>query len=64
MAGLIAVNVNPLYTPRELELQLQDSGAVAIVSGIKFCFYLGKSRFQYQCQTRYSHPNGRSTFFW
>lgn len=30
-AGLIAVNVNPLYTPRELEHQLCDSGAKAIV---------------------------------
>lgn len=30
-AGLVVVNVNPLYTPRELEHQLQDSGAVAIV---------------------------------
>ncbi|MDP2570997.1 long-chain-fatty-acid--CoA ligase FadD [Vibrio penaeicida] len=30
-AGLIAVNVNPLYTPRELEHQLIDSGAKAIV---------------------------------
>lgn len=30
-AGLIAVNVNPLYTPRELEHQLKDSGAKAIV---------------------------------
>ncbi len=30
-AGLIAVNVNPLYTPRELEHQLKDSGATAIV---------------------------------
>ncbi len=30
-AGLIVVNVNPLYTPRELELQLIDSGASAIV---------------------------------
>ncbi len=26
-AGLILVNVNPLYTPRELEHQLKDSGA-------------------------------------
>ncbi|GIS86275.1 MAG: hypothetical protein CM1200mP17_08430 [Woeseia sp.] len=25
-AGLIVVNVNPLYTPRELEHQLRDSG--------------------------------------
>jgi long-chain acyl-CoA synthetase len=30
-AGLIAVNVNPLYTPRELKQQLADSGAVSIV---------------------------------
>ena len=30
-AGMVVVNVNPLYTPRELEHQLQDSGARAIV---------------------------------
>lgn len=30
-AGCIVVNCNPLYTPRELEHQLKDSGAVAIV---------------------------------
>ncbi|PYE29308.1 long-chain acyl-CoA synthetase [Rhizobium sp. PP-CC-3A-592] len=30
-AGLVVVNVNPLYTPRELEHQLRDSGAKAIV---------------------------------
>lgn len=30
-AGLIAVNVNPLYTLRELEHQLRDSGASALV---------------------------------
>jgi len=30
-AGLIVVNVNPLYTARELAHQLQDSGAKAIV---------------------------------
>ena len=29
-AGLVVVNVNPLYTPRELEHQLNDSGAKAI----------------------------------
>ena len=29
-AGYTAVNVNPLYTPRELEHQLKDSGAEAI----------------------------------
>ncbi|MHA7681940.1 long-chain-fatty-acid--CoA ligase [Cupriavidus sp. PET2-C1] len=30
-AGFVVVNVNPLYTPRELEHQLKDSGAEAIV---------------------------------
>lgn len=30
-AGLVVVNVNPLYTPRELEHQLNDSGAKAIL---------------------------------
>ncbi len=30
-AGLIVVNVNPLYTPRELQQQLADSGAEIIV---------------------------------
>ena len=30
-AGFVVVNVNPLYTPRELEHQLIDSGAQAIV---------------------------------
>jgi long-chain acyl-CoA synthetase len=30
-AGYVVVNVNPMYTPRELEHQLKDSGAEAIV---------------------------------
>ena len=30
-AGMTVVNVNPMYTPRELEHQLKDSGAAAIV---------------------------------
>ena len=30
-AGYVVVNVNPLYTPRELEHQLKDSGAKVIV---------------------------------
>ena len=30
-AGFVVVNVNPLYTPRELQHQLKDSGAKAIV---------------------------------
>ena len=30
-AGMVVVNVNPLYTPRELEHQLKDADATAIV---------------------------------
>ena len=30
-AGLVVVNVNPQYTPRELKHQLNDSGAKAII---------------------------------
>jgi long-chain acyl-CoA synthetase len=30
-AGMTVTNVNPLYTPRELESQLKDSGAEAII---------------------------------
>ncbi|MBU3988876.1 MAG: AMP-binding protein, partial [Gammaproteobacteria bacterium] len=30
-AGCVVVSCNPLYTPRELEQQLKDSGATAIV---------------------------------
>jgi long-chain acyl-CoA synthetase len=36
-AGCVVVNVNPLYTPRELEHQLRDSGAQAIVVLENFC---------------------------
>ncbi len=31
LAGAVVVNCNPLYTPRELEHQLKDSGATVIV---------------------------------
>ena len=41
-AGLVVVNVNPLYTPRELEHQLKDSGAKAIVVMENFAGTLAK----------------------
>lgn len=41
-AGMIVVNVNPLYTPRELEHQLNDSGAAAIVIVSNFAHTLEK----------------------
>jgi long-chain acyl-CoA synthetase len=39
-AGIIIVNVNPLYTARELEHQLNDSGTTAIVILENFCHVL------------------------
>ena len=41
-AGLSVVNTNPLYTPRELEHQLKDSGASAIVVLANFAHVLEK----------------------
>ncbi len=41
-AGMVVVNVNPLYTPRELEHQLKDSGAKAIVIVENFAATLQK----------------------
>ena len=41
-AGLVVVNVNPLYTPRELEHQLTDAGAKAIVIIENFAITLQK----------------------
>jgi long-chain acyl-CoA synthetase len=44
-AGYVVVNVNPLYTPRELEHQLKDSGAKAIVIIENFATTLEKCIF-------------------
>jgi len=41
-AGCTVVNVNPLYTPRELEHQLNDSGAEVIVVVENFASVLGQ----------------------
>lgn len=41
-AGLIVVNTNPLYTPREMEHQFRDSGAVALVIVTNFASNLEK----------------------
>ena len=41
-AGMVVVNVNPLYTPRELRHQLNDSGASAIVIVSNFAHTLEK----------------------
>ncbi len=39
-AGLVVVNINPLYTPSELKNQLNDSGATAIIILDNFCHVL------------------------
>jgi long-chain acyl-CoA synthetase len=39
-AGLIVVNTNPLYTPREMNHQFKDSGSVAIVIVANFAHNL------------------------
>ena len=39
-AGLIIVNTNPLYTPREMKHQFTDSGATAIVIAENFASHL------------------------
>jgi long-chain acyl-CoA synthetase len=41
-AGFTVVNTNPLYTPRELEHQLIDSGAKAIIVMENFCSTLAE----------------------
>ena len=41
-AGYVVVNINPLYTPRELEHQLKDAGAKAIVIIENFAATLDK----------------------
>ena len=41
-AGMVVVNVNPLYTPRELKHQLNDAGATAIVVLENFAYTLAQ----------------------
>jgi long-chain acyl-CoA synthetase len=50
-AGMTVVNVNPLYTPRELEHQLNDSGAEAILVLENFAHTLA----QVVARTRVKH---------
>ena len=54
-AGYTCVNVNPLYTARELEHQLKDSGATVIIILENFAHTLadviGRTRIQHVCMT-------------
>ena len=42
-AGCVVVNINPMYTPRELQLQLKDSGASVIVVFESFAHVVEKT---------------------
>ncbi len=50
-AGLTIVNTNPLYTPRELQHQLHDSGARAILILENFAHTLAEVRHDVQLDT-------------
>ena len=58
-AGYAVVNVNPLYTPRELEHQLKDSGAEAIIVLENFATDGAAGDRQNQRQARHRRQHGR-----
>lgn len=58
-AGLIVVNTNPLYTPREMEHQFKDSGVETIVIIANFACNLEKNYRQYLYQKCDCYPIGR-----
>ena len=58
--GMAAVNVNPLYTARELEHQLKDSGARSHRDPGEFRQHPARSSAASGCETRGHHPDRRS----
>ena len=58
-AGFVVVNVNPLYTPRELEHQLKDSGSKAIVILENFAAHAGAVHRRHAGQARGAGRDGR-----
>jgi long-chain acyl-CoA synthetase len=54
-AGYTVVNVNPLYTPRELEHQLKDSGAEAIIILENFAARCNRSSPRRRSSMSWSH---------
>ncbi len=58
-AGMVVVNTNPLYTPREMQHQFKDSGAKAIVILANFASNLEKIIGQYPDQARDSDRDWR-----
>ena len=58
-AGFAVVNVNPLYTPRELEHQLKDSGAEAIIVLENFAHTRRAGDREDASQARHRRQHGR-----
>ena len=58
-AGAAQVNVNPLYTPRELEHQLNDAGVETIVVYSGVSGTVAEVHGQDQGQDRHHHRRGR-----
>ena len=55
-AGMVVVNVNPLYTPRELEYQLKDSGARCLVVAEQYVSTFGQVAINTQVEHDLSAP--------
>ena len=58
-AGFTAVNVNPLYKPRELEFQLKDAGAEAIIVLENFAARAGAGAAANERQACHRRQHGR-----
>ncbi len=63
-AGLVVVNVNPLHTPRELEHQLRDSGAKAILILANFAHVLAEVVERTEIRTAIVTEIGDLLSFW
>ncbi|MER2601745.1 MAG: AMP-binding protein, partial [Candidatus Competibacter phosphatis] len=63
-AGLVVVNVNPLHTPRELEHQLRDSGAKAILILANFAHLLAEVVERTEIRTAIVTEIGDLLSFW
>ena len=56
-AGMVVVNTNPLYTPRELEHQLKDSGAKCIVIVENFAHVAAAGPATHRLEEGARHPH-------
>jgi len=61
-AGMVVVNTNPLYTPRELEHQLNDSGATHHHRAGKLCQHAGTGAAAHANQKHHHRQRGRNVW--